>query len=277
MFRNWWTGKYQTLTRSQRSSLDWYSLRRHKVGALLYSQIMGSLTLLYLCRHRCRWWVARAKLSSSSLTTLIRLGTDTTIERESIIRVNSSNNRTQYWLLPLLHSLLSIQQFRIQQRLLSIDTVGLSTDITKWLPELLGVGVLIRYCLFGILPTRGRPNVSGEEFCSLTLHKTQDAVASDDPEMDLKKVYSVMWEICQLKRESIPVAPLSSILNLRLTLRCANIYYRSPRYKIWHCSQRCCYQSETVRERVEEGRFSIGSLDWFPFSNLVWLLGCKVE
>ena len=28
----------------------------------------------------------------------------------------------------------------------------------------------------------------------------QDPVSTDDPDMDLKKVYSIMWDICQLKR-----------------------------------------------------------------------------
>lgn len=32
----------------------------------------------------------------------------------------------------------------------------------------------------------------------------QDPVAADDPDMDLKKVYKIMWNVCELKREFMP-------------------------------------------------------------------------
>lgn len=35
----------------------------------------------------------------------------------------------------------------------------------------------------------------------LAFFQAEDPVAADDPDMDLKKVYSVMWDIVKLKRE----------------------------------------------------------------------------
>lgn len=35
----------------------------------------------------------------------------------------------------------------------------------------------------------------------LAFFQTEDPVAADEPDMDLKSVYSIMWDICQLKRE----------------------------------------------------------------------------
>ena len=38
----------------------------------------------------------------------------------------------------------------------------------------------------------------------LALFQPEDAVAADDPDMDVKKVYSIMWDIVKLKRQSFP-------------------------------------------------------------------------
>jgi PAT family acetyl-CoA transporter-like MFS transporter 1 len=37
---------------------------------------------------------------------------------------------------------------------------------------------------------------------ALALFKKEDPVGSDDPDMDVKKVYSIMWSIIRLKSES---------------------------------------------------------------------------
>jgi PAT family acetyl-CoA transporter-like MFS transporter 1 len=36
----------------------------------------------------------------------------------------------------------------------------------------------------------------------LLLFKKEDPVAADDPDLNLKKVYKIMWSICKLKRSS---------------------------------------------------------------------------
>ena len=43
----------------------------------------------------------------------------------------------------------------------------------------------------------------------IALYKTEDPVAEDDPDMDVKKVYKVMWSIVRLKSESL-YSPLSN-------------------------------------------------------------------
>jgi PAT family acetyl-CoA transporter-like MFS transporter 1 len=39
---------------------------------------------------------------------------------------------------------------------------------------------------------------------ALLLFKKEDPVAADDPDLNLKKVYKIMWSICKLKRSSPP-------------------------------------------------------------------------
>jgi PAT family acetyl-CoA transporter-like MFS transporter 1 len=39
-------------------------------------------------------------------------------------------------------------------------------------------------------------------FC-LAMYKTEDPVSEDDPDMDVKKVYKVMWSIVQLKSKPL--------------------------------------------------------------------------
>ena len=39
----------------------------------------------------------------------------------------------------------------------------------------------------------------------------QDAVIGDDPDMDLKRVYTIMYRICRLKRKFIASIHITSI------------------------------------------------------------------
>lgn len=50
----------------------------------------------------------------------------------------------------------------------------------------------------------------------LAWFQPEDPVAADDPDMDLRKVYTIMWDICKLKRESRPSAarPSRALLTL---------------------------------------------------------------
>ena len=49
-------------------------------------------------------------------------------------------------------------------------------------------------------------------FC-LAMYKTEDPVSEDDPDMDVKKVYKVMWSIVKLKSElhSVPVSRVNPL------------------------------------------------------------------
>jgi hypothetical protein len=129
-----------------------------------------------------------------------RLGTNPPLASEFVIRFDRSDNRFGHRQCPSLYSLSVVQQCRIFVSTISFKPVsdGQLIGRNKYFRStpleygLVSLGGYLRFWALIFLVVTAW----------LAFVKKEDAVSENDPDMDVKKVYKVMWSIIRLKSMS---------------------------------------------------------------------------
>lgn len=120
----------------------------------------------------------------------------------------------------------------------------------------------------------------------LAVLKKEDPPSEDDPDMDVKKVYKVMWSIVRLKSTSpshpfilsLPPTPITDLTYFFLFFlgRHPNIPVCPPHLQNRLPSQRLCHFPQTSRKGIIKRRSRSRRLARFPGTDGCRLVGCQV-